>query len=46
METGDSQQNTAAGANAHVDFAIGKSDKDTGKAKVKGIDEIAEERMK
>ena len=45
METGDSQQNTAAGAN-HVDFAIGKSDKDTGKAKVKGIDEIAEERMK
>ena len=44
METGDSQQNTAA--NAHVDFAIGKSDKDAGKAKVKGIDEIAEERMK
>lgn len=46
METGDSQQNNTVGGNAHVDFSIGKSDKDTGKTKVKNLEEIAEERMK
>lgn len=51
MESGDSQQNQntglgSTGGNVQVDFSIGKSDKDQGKSKVKGLDEIAEERMK
>ena len=36
----------AQGSNVQVDFAIGKTDKDTGKAKVKNLEEIAEERMR